>query len=130
MRRKPQHVGNISSDAPYMLTFLCHIGHCLYINQSLWKYWKEQAVWLILAYILHAQKFHVHRINTFRVVIWKFCKRLRSHDWLRDNESINLEKYWLLSYPIMRVESIVDISHDSLYKKQLIINKKVKVLWT
>ena len=34
MRQKPQHVRNISSDAPYMLTFLCSIGHWFYIKQQ------------------------------------------------------------------------------------------------
>ena len=33
MRRKPQHVGNINSDFPYMMMFLSHTGHCLYIKQ-------------------------------------------------------------------------------------------------
>ena len=38
---KPQHVGNISSDVPYLLTFLCHIGYCFYI-----KWQKRSAAWV------------------------------------------------------------------------------------
>ena len=38
MRQKPQHVGNISSDVPYMLTFLCHIGQLsLYQTTKTWR---------------------------------------------------------------------------------------------
>ena len=36
MSQKPQHVGNISSDIPYVLTLLYHIGHCLDLKKS-WR---------------------------------------------------------------------------------------------
>ena len=38
---KPQHVGNISSDVPYMLTLSCRIGYCFYI-----KWQKRSAAWV------------------------------------------------------------------------------------
>ena len=34
MRRKPQHVGNISSDFPYMLRFLSHLCNGFHINDK------------------------------------------------------------------------------------------------
>ena len=34
MRRKPQHLGNISSDIPYMLRFSSHFCNCFYIKRQ------------------------------------------------------------------------------------------------
>ena len=53
-------------------------------------------------------------------IIWEFCKRLRLHNTLTDDGSTNHISYWLLSYPIMQVESFADIPNDSLYEHSLL----------
>ena len=49
---------------------------------------------------------------------------------LTDNDSTNQEQYWLLSYPIIWVESLADMLLDTLYKVEtLVITQKVYNLY-
>ena len=51
MGQKPQHVGNISSDIPYVLTLLCHIGHSLHMKKMARRKWggdTSSSVWICI----------------------------------------------------------------------------------
>ena len=69
--------------------------------------------------------FHVVKHNFYiYVLMWKFCNRLRTHDWLTDNDSTNQKKYWLLSSQSYEWSLFADIPHE----KQLFKTQKVYIL--
>ena len=67
MRRKPQHVGNISSDFPYMLRFLSHLCNGFILMT---KTWRDVNVWKHISPCLDLYITQWDKIHYSKTCVW------------------------------------------------------------
>ena len=85
MRRKPQHVGNISSHLPYMLRFSSHF----WFLYQMTKMWRDVKVWRHIHLCLDLYITQWDKIQDSKTCVWTQHK----HQHLINTPSSNPENY-------------------------------------
>ena len=79
MRRKPQHVGNVRADVPYMLRFSSHFCNGFYIKWQ--KMWRDVIVWSHIQLRLDLYTTRWDKIHDSKTCVWTQYNMLDKGSW-------------------------------------------------